>query len=150
MPPLNGIPSHHLSEARRHQDRLGQYCDTEEAQRNCTAHTSSARFFKRRSPDFLQFYLSAGKSPPDRPQRSAPLPACSQPMLLHDAERIAIGKENAPAPQAVRPLAPALPFAPILPLDWRQLCSSKCPGPLRRRMRPAKITLHKVFFSALF
>jgi hypothetical protein len=28
-------------------------------------HTSGARFFKRRSPDFLQIYLSAGNSPPD-------------------------------------------------------------------------------------
>ena len=31
----------------------------------CTAHTSGARFFKRRSPYFLQIYLSAGNSSPD-------------------------------------------------------------------------------------
>ncbi len=39
--------------------------------------------------------------------------------LLRNAERIAMGEGNAPAPQAVRPLAPALPNAPIPPLDWR-------------------------------
>jgi hypothetical protein len=33
--------------------------------------------------------------------------------LLRDAERIAIGEGNAPAPQAVRPLALAMPYAPI-------------------------------------
>ncbi len=49
--------------------------------------------------------------------------------LLRDAERIAMGDDNPPAPQAVRSLAPALPPAPIPPLDWRQLSSSKCPGP---------------------
>ncbi len=70
--------------------------------------------------------------------------------LLRDVERIAIGEGNAPAPQAVRPLALAMPHAPIPPLDWRQLCSSKCPGPPQRRMRPAKITRHKYIFSALF
>jgi hypothetical protein len=70
--------------------------------------------------------------------------------LLRDAERIAIGEGNAPAPQAVRPLAPAMPNAPIPPLDWRQLCSRKCPGPPRRRMRPAKITRHKVYFQRTF
>jgi hypothetical protein len=45
--------------------------------------------------------------------------------LLRDAEGIAIGEGNAPTPPAVRPLAPAMPNAPIPPLDWRQLCSSK-------------------------
>jgi hypothetical protein len=50
--------------------------------------------------------------------------------LLRDAERIAMGKGNAPAPQVVRPLALALSNAPIPPLDWRQTSSSKCPGPL--------------------
>jgi hypothetical protein len=69
--------------------------------------------------------------------------------LLRDAERIAIGEGNAPAPQAVRPLALAMPNAPIPPLDWGQLCPSKCPGPPRRRMRPAKITWHKVYFQHL-
>ncbi len=52
--------------------------------------------------------------------------------LLCYAERIAMGEGNAPAPQAVRPLAPALPPAPIPQLDWRQISSSKCPGPPRR------------------
>ena len=70
--------------------------------------------------------------------------------LLRDAERIAIGEGNAPAPQAVRPLAPAMPNAPIPPLDWRLLCSSKCPGPHRLRMRPAKITRHKLYFQRTF
>jgi hypothetical protein len=37
--------------------------------------------------------------------------------LLRNAERIAMGEGNAPAPQAVRPLAPALHNAPIPPLD---------------------------------
>jgi hypothetical protein len=37
--------------------------------------------------------------------------------LRRDAERIAMDEGNAPAPQAVRPLAPALPPAPIPPLD---------------------------------
>jgi hypothetical protein len=60
--------------------------------------------------------------------------------LLRDT-RVAMGKGNAPAPQAVRPLAPALPLAPIPPLDWRQISSSKCPGPPRRRMWLAKITM---------
>ncbi len=69
--------------------------------------------------------------------------------LLRDAERIAMGEGNAPAPQAIRLLAPALPGlppAPIPPLDWRQISSSKCPAPPRRCMLPAKITLHKVYF----
>ncbi len=66
--------------------------------------------------------------------------------LLCDAERIAIGEGNAPASQAVRPLASAMPNAPIPPLDWRQLCSSKCLGPPRRRMLTAKFTRHKVYF----
>ncbi len=70
--------------------------------------------------------------------------------LLRDAERIAMGEGNPPAPQAVRHLAPALPHSPIPPLDWRQLCSSKCPGPYRRRMRPVKITRHKVYFLSTF
>ena len=70
--------------------------------------------------------------------------------LLRDAERIAMGEGDAPAPQAVRPLAPALLPAPIPPLDWRQISSSKCPGSPRRRMRPAKITRHKVFFQRTF
>ncbi len=39
--------------------------------------------------------------------------------LLRDAELIAIGEGNAPAPQVVRPLALAMPNAPIPPLDWR-------------------------------
>jgi hypothetical protein len=59
--------------------------------------------------------------------------------LLCDAERIAIGQGNPPAPQVVRPLALALPPAPIPPLDWRQLSSSKCPSPPRRRMRQAMV-----------
>ncbi len=67
-----------VTTSRRHQDRQEWYCDVEEVQRFCTAHTSGARFFKRRSPDFLQIYLSAGNSPPDRPQRNSPSPACSQ------------------------------------------------------------------------
>ncbi len=66
--------------------------------------------------------------------------------LLRDAERISIGEGNAPAPQAVRPLALAMPNAPIPPLDWRQIS----PGPSRRRMRPAKITRHKVYFQRTF
>jgi hypothetical protein len=70
--------------------------------------------------------------------------------LLRNAERIAIGEGNAPAPQAIRPLTLAMSHAPIPPLDWRQLCSSKCPGPPRRRMRPAKITRHKVCFQRTF
>jgi hypothetical protein len=72
--------------------------------------------------------------------------------LLRDAERIAIGEGNAPAPQAVLPLALAMPNAPIplLRVDWRQLCSSKCPGPPRRRMRQAKITRHKEYFQRTF
>ncbi len=70
--------------------------------------------------------------------------------LLRDAERIAMGEGNAPAPQAVRPLAPALPYAPILQLDWRQISSSKCPGPRRLRMLQAKITRHKVYFQRTF
>ena len=70
--------------------------------------------------------------------------------LLRDAERIAIGEGNAPAPQAVRLLALAMPNAPIRALDWRQLCSSKCPGPPRRRMRQAKITRHKLYFQRTF
>jgi hypothetical protein len=41
-----------------------------------------------------------------------------------------------------------MPLMP--PLDWRQLCSSKCPGSPRRRMLPAKITLHKVYFQRTF
>jgi hypothetical protein len=45
-------------------DRQRRYCAAEEGQRLCTAHTDGARFFKRRSPDFLQIYLSAGNSPP--------------------------------------------------------------------------------------
>jgi hypothetical protein len=67
--------------------------------------------------------------------------------LLRDAERIAMCEGNPSAPQAVRPLAPALPPAPIPPLDWRQLSSSKCPDPPRRCMQPAKITQHKVYFQ---
>jgi hypothetical protein len=67
-----------------------------------------------------------------------------------DAERIAMGEGNAPAPQAVRPLAPALPNAPIPPLSWRQISSIKCPGPPWQRMRPAKITRHKVYFQRTF
>jgi hypothetical protein len=39
--------------------------------------------------------------------------------LLRDADRIAMGEGNAPATQAVRPLAPALPLDPIPLLDWR-------------------------------
>ncbi len=70
--------------------------------------------------------------------------------FLRDAERIAIGEGNAPAPPAVRPLTLAMSHAPIPPLDWRQLCSSKCHGPPRRRMRPAKITRHKVYFQRTF
>jgi hypothetical protein len=69
---------------------------------------------------------------------------------LRDAEHIAIGEGNAPAPQAVRRLAPALPSAPIPPLEWRQIRSSKCPGPPLPRMRTAKITLHKVYFQSNF
>ncbi len=79
--------------------------------------------------------------------------------LLRDAERIAIGDGSDPAPQAVRPLAP------IIPLDWKRFSSSKicclaplpmfrgsllwtlCPGPPRLRMRPAKITRHKLYFQ---
>jgi hypothetical protein len=49
--------------------------------------------------------------------------------LLHNAERIAMGEGNALAPQAVCLLAPALPPAPIPPLGWRQITSSKCLGP---------------------
>jgi hypothetical protein len=37
--------------------------------------------------------------------------------LLRNAERIAMGEGNAPAPQAIRSLALALPNAPIPPLD---------------------------------
>jgi hypothetical protein len=70
--------------------------------------------------------------------------------LLRDAERIAMGEENAIAPQAVRPLAQALPPAPIPPLDWRQISSSKCPDPPLLCMRPAKITRHKVYFQRTF
>ncbi len=70
--------------------------------------------------------------------------------LLRDAESIALGKGNAPAPQAVRPLAPALAPAPIPPLDWRQISSSNCPGPPRRSKRSAKITRHKVHFKSTF
>jgi hypothetical protein len=70
--------------------------------------------------------------------------------LLRDAERISIGEGNAPASQAVRPLALAMPNAPIPPLDRRQLCSSKCPGTPRRRMRPAKITRHGVYIQRTF
>ncbi len=51
----------------RHQDRQGRYCAVEEAQRICTAHTSGAGFFKRRSPDFVQINLPAGNSLPDWP-----------------------------------------------------------------------------------
>jgi hypothetical protein len=43
-----------------------------------------------------------------------------------------------------------MPNAPIPQLDWRQLCSSKCSGPPWRRMRPAKITRHKVYFQRTF
>jgi hypothetical protein len=73
--------------------------------------------------------------------------------LLRNAERIAIaamGEGNAPAPPAVHPLAPALLPAPIPLLDWRQVRSSKCPGPPRRRLRPAKITRHNVYFQRTF
>jgi hypothetical protein len=70
--------------------------------------------------------------------------------LLRDAESIAMGKGKAPAPQGARPLAPALASAPFPPLDWRQISSSKCPAPLRLRMRPAEITRHKVFFKHPF
>jgi hypothetical protein len=69
--------------------------------------------------------------------------------LLRYAERIAMDEGNAPTPQAVRPVA-ALPPAPIPPLDWRQISSSKCPGPPQQRMLPAKITLHKVYFQRTF
>jgi hypothetical protein len=41
--------------------------------------------------------------------------------LLRDAELMAMGEGNPPAPQVVRPLAPALLNAPIPPLDWRQI-----------------------------
>ncbi len=70
--------------------------------------------------------------------------------LLRDAERIAMGEGNPPAPQAARPLAQALPPAPIPLFDWRQLTSSKCPGPPLRRMLPAKITRHKVYVRRTF
>ena len=61
-----------------------------------------------------------------------------------------MGDGNAPTPQAVRPLAQALPNTLIPPLDWRQICSSKCPGPPRRRMRLAKIMRHKIYFQRTF
>jgi hypothetical protein len=50
--------------------------------RDCTSHTSGARYFQRRSPNCLQIYLSPGNSTPERPQLYAPVaspaPACSQ------------------------------------------------------------------------
>jgi hypothetical protein len=48
--PLNCIQ---IPTSSLHQDRQGRYCDAEESQRLCTAHTSGAQFFKQRSPYIL-------------------------------------------------------------------------------------------------
>jgi hypothetical protein len=70
--------------------------------------------------------------------------------LLRDAERIAMGEGNPPAPQAVHPLAPASPPAPIPPLDWRQLSFSKSPAPLGGECGLLRLRAIRFIFAALF
>ncbi len=70
---------------------------------------------------------------------------------------IAMREGNAPAPQAVRPLAPALPPAHIPPLQ-QVPCNSAPRAPRRRSMRPARprpvakiqVTRHKAYFQRTF
>ncbi len=69
--------------------------------------------------------------------------------LLFGAERIAMGEENAPA-QAVRPLAPALPAAPIPPLDWRKSAQASALAPLGGECSLSRSRDIRYIFSTLF
>jgi hypothetical protein len=110
--PLNCIPSHHLQTAPRQTRvilRRGRgavvlhraYTQVELASSSDEAPTSSRSIYLRAihrqidHNEMLQRRLAHSTK------------------LLREAERIAIGEGNAPAPQAVRPLAPAMPNAPI-------------------------------------
>jgi hypothetical protein len=137
-----------VTTSRRHQDRQGRYCDAEEAQRFLHHAYKWSSILQATKPLLPPDLFICGKihrriDHNEMLQRKL----AQSTKLLRDAAHIAIGEGNTPAPQAVRPLAPAMPNAPISPLDWKQLCSSKCPGPPRRRMLPAKITRHKVYFQ---
>ncbi len=141
--PLNGIPSHHLQTAPRQTRAKRRRGFAQRIQVELDSSSDEAPTSSR------SIYLRAIHRQIDHNEMLQRRLAHST-KRLRDAQRIAIGEGNAPAPQADRPLAPAMPNAPIPPLDWRQLCSSKCPGPPRRRMLPAKITLHKVYFQRTF
>jgi hypothetical protein len=65
-----------------------------------------------------------GKFTADRPQRNAPAPAGSQHQDPSQCGVPCHGEGNAPAPQAVRPLAPVLP----LPLFHRSIGGNSAPA----------------------
>ncbi len=152
---LNGIPSHHLQTAPRPTRAILRRGRGAELLLSAYKWSSILQVTKPRLPrsrsrsSSRSIYLREIHRQIDHNEMLQRRLAHST-KLLRDAECIAIGEGNAPAPQAVRPLATALPNAPIPLLDWRQLCTSKCPGPPRRRMRPAKITRHKVHFQSTF
>ena len=144
----NCIPSHHLQTAPRPTMAILRRGRGAEVLHSAYKWSSILQATKPRLPPGLFIWREFHRQIDDKVMLQRRLAHSIK--LLRDAERIAMGEGNAPAPQAVRPYAPALPPAPIPLLDWRQLCSSKCPGPPRRRMRPAKITRHKVYFQRTF
>jgi hypothetical protein len=70
--------------------------------------------------------------------------------LLRDAERIAIVEGNAPARQAVRPLALALPPAPIPPPIGGKSAPASALAPLGGVCCQPRLHCIRYFFSALF
>jgi hypothetical protein len=102
--PLNGIPSHHLQNTPRltreipQRGRGAQRIQVELDSSSNEAPTSS------RSIYLLEIHCQIDHN--EMLQRRL----AHSTKLLCDAERIAIGEGNAPAPQAVRPLAPVMPL----------------------------------------
>ncbi len=143
--PLNCTQSHHLQSAPRQTRAILQRGSGAEVLHSTYKWSLILQATKPRLPPdlFICGKFTARLTTTKCSSAGLPTARSSSAMLR-------MGERNAPAPQAVRPLAPTLPNATIPPLDRRRISSSKCPGPPQWHMRQAKITLHKLYFQRTF